>query len=108
MTLLPVYHRFCDIGLVLFVFPLLIQKASRQMRVTGWTVTLILGLLYFSWERRMHLERLNGSLLRLLEFLYYRGDALLILILAVVLVANLYSEAGSRSSRVGPVLRDAA
>jgi len=108
MTLLPVYHRFCDIGLVLFVFPLLIQKASRQMRVTGWTVTLILGLLYFSWERRMHLERLNGSLLRLLEFLYYRGDALLILILAVVLVADLYSGAGSRSSRVEPVLRDAA
>jgi hypothetical protein len=108
MTLLPVYHRFCDIGLILFVIPWLIQRVPNRIRPTGWGVALLLGLLYFSWERRVHLDRLSGRLLDWSEFLYYRGDALLILILAGVLIATLYLESRAEPPDVGPVLRDAA
>jgi len=108
ITLLPLYHRFCDVGLILFVIPWLIQRFSNQIRPSSWIVAPILGLLYFSWERRMHLDRLRGGLLRWSEFLYYRGDALLILILAGVLVTILYRESRTKNPKVGPVLRAAS
>jgi hypothetical protein len=90
MTLLPVYHRFCDIGLVLFVVPWLIQQASQRTHRVAWAVAAIVGLLYFSWERRIHLENFSGWLLSCLQFLYFRGDAVLILLLAAILVSILY------------------
>lgn len=92
MSLLPIYHRFCDSGLLIFVLPWLIRRLSRRVDTLGVVVTVILGLLYFSWERRIHLDRLSGTTLRVVEFLYYRGDALLVLTLAALLVAAMYRE----------------
>jgi hypothetical protein len=93
MSLLPVYHRFCDSGLLLFALPWLIRKLSRQIDALGLCVFTIMGLLYFSWERRINLDRLSGAGQRLIEFLYYRGDALLVFTLAVVLVVAMFREA---------------
>lgn len=90
ISLLPVYHRFCDIGLLILVLPWLIRRLSRRVDVAGVSVATILALLYFSWERRVHLDRFSGTVLRVVEFLYYRGDALLVLILAALLVAAFY------------------
>ena len=92
VSLLPVYHRFCDIGLLLFVLPWLIRRLSRQIDVLGVTVSMIMGLLYFSWERRINLHRFSGGALRTLEFFYYRGDALLVFTLAVILVCMMYRQ----------------
>jgi hypothetical protein len=63
-------------------------------------VTVILGLLYFSWERRINLDRLSGTMLRVVEFLYYRGDALLVLTLAALLVAAMYRESREEPDEV--------
>jgi hypothetical protein len=100
MSLLPVYHRFCDIGLLIFVLPWLIRRLSRRVDTLGVLVTVILGLLYFSWERRIHLDRLSGPVLRIVEFLYYRGDALLVLTLAALLVAAMYHETLAEPDRI--------
>jgi hypothetical protein len=100
MTLVPVYHRFCDIGLVLFVLPWLIQQASQIRQRVAWAVAAIVGLLYFSWERRIRLENFSGWLLSCLQFLYFRGDAVLILLLAAILVSVLYR--ATREKDAGP------
>jgi hypothetical protein len=99
LTLLPVYHRFCDIGLLLFVWPWLIRRLSRRIDALGLSVTLIMGLLYFSWERRIDLHRYSGVALRVIEFFYFRGDALLVFILAVVMVASMCGETSATSDR---------
>jgi hypothetical protein len=100
MSLLPVYHRFCDIGLLIFVLPWLIRRLARRVDILGVLVTIILGLLYFSWERRIHLDRLSGTVLRIVEFFYYRGDALLILTLAALLVAAIHREMAADPDRI--------
>lgn len=100
MSLLPIYHRFCDIGLLIFVLPWLIRRLSKRVDTLGLVVTVILGLLYFSWERRINLDRLSGTMLRVVEFLYYRGDALLVLTLAALLVAAMYRESREEPDEV--------
>jgi len=72
--------------------PWLIRRLSRQIDVLGVTVSMIMGLLYFSWERRINLHRFSGGALRTLEFFYYRGDALLVFTLAVILVCMMYRQ----------------
>jgi hypothetical protein len=93
LSLLPVYHRFCDIGLLLFVIPWLIRRLTRHTDALGISVAWILALLYVSWERRIHLEHFHATTLRIVAFLYYRGDALLVLTLAVLLVIAVYRNA---------------
>ena len=88
-TLLPVYHRFCDIGILLLVIPWLIQELSRGLRWKAWFSLCLLGLLYFSWERRIHLDHLSGVQLKLAAPLYFRGDALLVFILACTLLSEM-------------------
>jgi len=100
LSLLPVYHRFCDIGLLILVLPWLIRRLAKRVDTLGVVVTIILGLLYFSWERRIHLDRLSGRTLRLVEFLYYRGDALLVLLLAALLVASFYRASRTERGRI--------
>ena len=98
VSLLPVYHRFCDIGLMLFVVPWLIHRVTHNTAALDMAIAVVLGLLYFSWERRIHLERFHGTILRVVEFLYYRGDALLVLTLAVLLTIAIYrSVPGARA-----------
>jgi len=99
LSLLPVYHRFCDIGLLLFVLPWLIRRLSRRIDVLGLSVTLIMGLLYFSWERRVDIHRYSGVALRVVEFFYFRGDALLVLVLATLLVTAMYRDASATPNR---------
>jgi hypothetical protein len=93
LSLMPVYHRFCDIGLLLFVVPWLIRRLTGHTDGLGISVTGILALLYFSWERRIHLEQFHDMALRIVAFVYYRGDALLVLTLAVLLVIAVYRNA---------------
>ena len=64
------------------------------------STTVIVGLLYFSWERRIHLERFSGKPLRVVEFLYYRGDALLVFTLAVLLVLAVYRQTTAQHRRL--------
>lgn len=96
LTLLPVYHRFCDVGVLLVAVPWLVQGLSRRPK---WQVSVsapLLALLYFSWERRIHLDRLAGIRLDVVRFLYYRGDALLVVLLACVLLSAMYASRGQR------------
>jgi hypothetical protein len=100
LTLLPVYHRFCDIGVLLVVVPWLVQGFSRNSNWQVWVSAALLALLYFSWERRIHLERLSGIVLDIVRFLYYRGDALLVVLLACVLLSAMYT---TRDQKIGEV-----
>lgn len=93
MTLLPVYHRFCDIGVLLLVVPWMLLEFRKGARWQAQVALPILLALYVSWERRVHLERIQGPALAPLEFLYYRGDAILVLLLAAVLVSALLQTA---------------
>ena len=93
LSLLPVYHRFCDIGLVLFVIPWLIHSLSTHPRWHSWLSLPILFLLYFSWERRISLDHLRVPARHVVEFLYYRGDPLLLLALTCILLLAMYSVA---------------
>lgn len=92
LTLLPVYHRFCDIGILLLVAPWVIREIHRGARWQAIISLPILGALYFSWERRIHLDRFSGTGLKLIQFLYYRGDAVLVLVLACVLLSAMFDE----------------
>jgi hypothetical protein len=59
----------------------------------------LLALLYFSWERRIHLDHLagiQGLQLNVVRFLYYRGDALLVVLLACVLLSAMYASRGQK------------
>jgi hypothetical protein len=59
----------------------------------------LLALLYFSWERRIHLDQLagiQGIRLNVAQFLYYRGDALLVVLLACVLLSTMYTSRGQK------------
>jgi hypothetical protein len=89
MTLLPVYHRFCDIGILLLVIPWLIREFSHRPRWQAWFCLCLLGLLYFSWERRINLDHLSGMQFELAGFLYFRGDAFLVFILACTLLSEM-------------------
>jgi hypothetical protein len=91
LTLLPVYHRFCDIGILLLTVPWVAREFSQKPRWQALLSTPLLGLLYFSWERRMHLDRLAGIQLTVVQFLYYRGDALLVALFACVLLSAMYA-----------------
>lgn len=103
MTLLPVYHRFCDIGVLLLIVPWLLWEFRRGARWQAWVALPMLCALYVSWERRIHLERIHGPALAPVEFLYYRSDALLVLLLAAVLVCALLRAAHESDPRsVGP------
>jgi len=94
LTLLPVYHRFCDIGVLLLVLPWVVREFSQRWQAS--LSALLLGLLYFSWERRINLDRLAGVPLDIVRFLYYRGDALLVVLLACVLLSAMYSSRGQK------------
>jgi hypothetical protein len=94
ITLLPVYHRFCDIGVLLIVVPWLLWELSKGPSWQSWTIStsvLLLMLLYFSWERRINLNLFHGKSLAIMQFLYYRGDPLLVLLLACVLLSAMYA-----------------
>jgi Glycosyltransferase family 87 len=96
LTLLPVYHRFCDIGVLLLVVPWVIRGFSQRPRWQAFLSALLLALLYFSWERRIHLDRMAGIRLNIVRFLYYRGDALLVVLLACVLLSAMYVSRGHK------------
>jgi hypothetical protein len=87
LTLLPVYHRFCDIGILLLVIPWLLGELCSRPRWQAWFSLCLLGLLYFSWERRIPFHDLSGLQLKVAEPLYYRGDALIVFILACTLLS---------------------
>jgi hypothetical protein len=94
LTLLPVYHRFCDIGVLLLVVPWIVQGFSQRPKWQVLVSAPLLALLYFSWERRIHLDQLTGIQgiqLNVVRFLYYRGDALLVVLLACVLLSAMYA-----------------
>jgi len=93
ITLLPVYHRFCDIGILLLVAPWIIRELFGTPRWQAFVTVPVMGALYFSWERRIRLERFHGSIHSVIEFLYYRGDALLVLFLACVLLSAMFQRA---------------
>jgi hypothetical protein len=93
MTLLPVYHRFCDIGVLLLAVPWVVQEFSQRPKWQALLSASLLALLYFSWERRIHVDQLasiQGIRLNVMRFLYYRGDALLVALLACVLLSAMY------------------
>jgi hypothetical protein len=94
LTLLPVYHRFCDIGVLLLAVPWVIQGFSQRPKWQMFVSPLLLALLYFSWERRIHLDQFAGIQLTVVRFLYYRGDALLVVLLACVLLSAMYAFPG--------------
>ncbi len=96
LTLLPVYHRFCDIGVLLLVVPWVIRGFSQRPKWQALLSALLLALLYFSWERRIRLDQLAGLQLNIVRFLYYRGDALLVVLLACVLVSAMYASRGQK------------
>jgi hypothetical protein len=99
LTLLPVYHRFCDIGILLLAVPWVIQEFSQGPKWQAWLSAFLLALLYFSWERRIHLDQLadiRGIQLNVVRFLYYRGDALLVVLLACVLLSVMYEPRGQK------------
>ena len=103
LTLLPVYHRFCDIGVLLLAVPWVVQGFSQRPRWQVLLSALLLALLYFSWERRIHLDHLagiQGIQLNVVRFLYYRGDALLVVLLACVLLSAMYAFRGQRIREV--------
>lgn len=89
-TLLPVYHRFCDIGILLLVVPWLIQELCRRPRWQVWFSLGLLGLLYFSWERRIPIDHLSGVQLRIAAPLYFRGDALIVFLLSCTLLSEMF------------------
>jgi hypothetical protein len=91
MTLLPTYHRFCDIGILLLAVPWVVRELTRQPRWHALLAAPILLLLYFSWERRIHLEKFSGVQLEIVKFFYYRGDAVLVALLACILISAMYS-----------------
>jgi hypothetical protein len=91
LTLLPVYHRFCDIGILLLVSPWLIREFSHRPQWRAWFSLCLLGLLYFSWERRIHFDHLSGVQFKLAAPLYFRGDALLVFLLACTLLSEMLS-----------------
>jgi hypothetical protein len=99
LTLLPVYHRFCDIGVLLLAVPWVLQGFSQRPKWQALLSALLLALLYFSWERRIHLDQLagiRGIQLNVVRFLYYRGDALLVVLLACVLLSAMYAFRGQK------------
>ena len=96
LTLLPVYHRFCDIGVLLLVVPWVVRGFSQRPRWQAFLSALLLALLYFSWERRIHLDQMAGIRLNIVRFLYYRGDALLVVLLACVLLSAMYVSRGQK------------
>jgi hypothetical protein len=98
LTLTPVYHRFCDIGVLLLAVPWLVLSFSRKPRWQVWLSALFLALLYFSWERRIHLDQLAGNQLHVVRFLYYRGDALLVVLLSCTLLSAMYRLSRSANS----------
>ena len=98
VTLLPVYHRFCDIGILLLVFPWLLEELCRRPRWQAWFSLCLLGLLYFSWERRIPFDHLSGLQLKVAEPLYYRGDALIVFILACTLLSVMLTYMRARST----------
>jgi len=99
LTLLPVYHRFCDIGVLLLAVPWVVQEFSKRPKWQAILSAPVLALLYFSWERRIHLDQpagTQGIRLNVLRFLYYRGDALLVVLLACALLSAMYSSRGQK------------
>ena len=100
LTLLPVYHRFCDIGILLLALPWVVQEFSQRPRWQSLLSAPLLALLYFSWERRIHLDHMVGIQLNVVRFLYYRGDALLVVLLACVLLSAMYSSRGQQIRKV--------
>jgi hypothetical protein len=88
-TLLPVYHRFCDIGILFLVAPWLIRELCRGPRWQAWVSLCLLGLLYFSWERRIPIDHLSGTQLKVVAPLYFRGDALIVFVLACTLLSEM-------------------
>ena len=91
LTPLPVYHRFCDIGVLLLALPWVVQAFSPRPRWQVFLSASLLALLYFSWERRIRLDQLRGFGLSVVQFLYYRGDALLVVLLACLLLSAMYT-----------------
>jgi hypothetical protein len=99
LTLLPVYHRFCDIGILLLAVPWVVHEFSQKPKWQALLSAPLLALLYFSWERRIHLDQLVGTQgvrLNVVRFLYYRGDALLVIVFACVLLSAMHSSRGQK------------
>jgi hypothetical protein len=97
--LLPVYHRFCDIGILLLAVPWVVHEFSQKPKWQALLSAPLLALLYFSWERRIHLDQLVGTQgvrLNVVRFLYYRGDALLVIVFACVLLSAMHSSRGQK------------
>jgi hypothetical protein len=90
VTLLPVYHRFCDIGILLLVVPWLIQELCYRPRWRAWFSLCLLGLLYFSWERRIPIDHLLGAQHKAAALLYFRGDALVVFVLSCTLLSEMF------------------
>jgi hypothetical protein len=98
LTLTPVYHRFCDIGVLLLAVPWVVLSFSQKPRWQAWLSALFLALLYFSWERRIHLDQLAGNQPHVVRFLYYRGDALLVVLFSCTLLSAMYRSSRSANS----------
>jgi len=61
-------HRHPSAGRSL-AYPGIMSQATME----AWISLCLLGLLYFSWERRIHLDHLSGVQLKLAAPLYFRG-----------------------------------
>lgn len=94
LTLLPVYHRFCDIGILLLSVPwVLFDCAHRRRPWHAWLAIPMLLALYISWERRIPIYRFHGASHSFVQFLYYRGDALIVALLTGLLLSAMWSSA---------------
>jgi hypothetical protein len=100
LTLLPVYHRFCDIGVLLLAAPWVLRQFASRPRWQAWAAAVLLLGLYFSWERRIHLDRFSGVAFHLIQFLYYRGDAVLVLLLTAALLSVMVTRPIHRATEV--------
>ena len=99
VTLLPVYHRFCDIGILMLAVPWIVREFSQRPKWQALLSAPLFALLYFSWERRIHLDQLagiQGIRLSVVQFLYYRGDALLVVLVACVFLSAMYTSRGRK------------
>lgn len=97
-TLLPVYHRFCDLGVLLLVIPWVLYEFAHGPSVRAWLSVPILALLYVAWQRHVNPGGTTGLAFKVEQFLYFRGDPLLVLALFCLLLWGLFL-AGAPYSR---------
>lgn len=97
LTLLPVYHRFCDAGILLLAAPWVAAQLTRRFTIPACAALLLLLSLYVEWERRLHPQTFPGALRSIVQFAYFRGDATAVALLACVVVAALGLAARQRT-----------